>query len=1258
MTSPRSRDPREIEQQLFTIGPRYLLASFTQPEFIREQELEQTAAWLHLNEALRAAQVKVPARATAAWLALLSWCAGQLRDDRDAEETRALVAALREQSAAADARDGSGSIADLWKRMSRILKAPPGPRASGASPATLRGRRWAALRQELAVVVAGLLSREPPAHLLPRSPRDPMTFGEEHFERIRAALSRQARGSGLAVIAAEPGAGKSELALAYANHELARESYDHVFVLRAMDAFRLEQDFMSMAKILAPAAGTPAELRRAALEVLETTSRWLIVCQSVADPAILLEFLPRNPDGHVLCTYWQPDGPATSADHEDADPWLKYHELDIAPADAPALLEPLSPSDAQALLASALSLGSGRPVALRELAKTLAPSRLATMLATTWLEETGSGSDAARARARAQVAEYGRRWDAAGQRIQAAGKPDHPALRAALIQLWELDDKTRWRPLAEVEEPERERAAVTLLFRLEPFASGLFAAEVLDDPAWHNGTDPLDDGRLVLLDRWRLADRSRPPSDEPYFEIGKPVRTAVELLEPTAAQVQEALAVSSHTMLRLMREHTPAGESADASFELLPQAAAVAAREVRRYPADRPLVAVELYARAGICHFALGRLRTAKKLFGEMDAILEILERDPAGRRPCETEIWPEPFLTAPHLDDLPLEAPVKRMGKLVKTLRRAGHPQQAKRLYGRLQRLVADERASDPTDDEIARLHFEGAMAAHDADDSGMAEQALDLASTRWLTLGDQRWVAAAQSFLAELRLDAGKLEEAREIAEAARLARADILAAARAPSDAARGHGELARSDYLLGRIAYVEGRLRDAESHFASAVAGWAAAREQAAEVEPREARPELPPINAISASSYHALLCALLGDVPAAEREGLQAWNRAREVFPRGHWSTTNTLSNYAQILRLGGRVAEAREQHLRALEVSERTLGRSHRTTYLVRRKCAETLLEAGSPDAALRELRPLLAVVETSTGHAPASARVWAVLGRLLVENALVVSRVGRAPDDQLLDLGFRVLKHARELFEIAARTSQRRNPGLVACLLSLSEVAIRREADSAVALASEAVALASEQSSDSELPMVAPRAKLVRAEAMAALTGDEAIDVEALLARAAHLPDLPSGRVHVPAPGDRLEVALAKISAELVAHAHGATARRGQDENGAGQELYRRARDHIDVALAPLLQQIGDQPHQLVARGYAELAEVAHRLGPSGSSARMRASNERSRDRFRPSLHVGLLDITTRLTEHRLAIESTGENGTVSVSNLAEVLG
>jgi hypothetical protein len=99
------------------------------------------------------------------------------------------------------------------------------------------------------------------------------------------------------------------------------------------------------------------------------------------------------------------------------------------------------------------------------------------------------------------------------------------------------------------------------------------------------------------------------------------------------------------------------------------------------------------------------------------------------------------------------------------------------------------------------------------------------------------------------------------------------------------------------------------------------------------------------------------------------------------------------------------------------------------------------------------------------------------------------------------------------------------------------------------------------------------------------------------------------------------------------------------QDGTGDGAARYPEWRDLVIESLAPLRLLIGDEPHQLVARGYAELAGLAHRAVSAETRARSRARNEREAERSMPPFDVDLYALTHDLAQHRMATDATAKN-------------
>ena len=235
--------------------------------------------------------------------------------------------------------------------------------------------KWHALRAEVARALADVVAHVSPVSLLPRAPRKPSAFHPSTFNALSRELRREARGSGLVVLTGAQGSGRTELALTYAHEKHEDRTYDQVFVLRASDQLRLERDFLTMARILAPGAEHRAELRREALRHLETNSRWLIVFMSVNDPVILLPFLPWTTSGHVLCTIDARAVPRPAAE----ELWLRH--FNVVPIDLETLQARLQRRTAMNALAEVVPRTLRSDERLEQIAKRFDDSRYAMALA-------------------------------------------------------------------------------------------------------------------------------------------------------------------------------------------------------------------------------------------------------------------------------------------------------------------------------------------------------------------------------------------------------------------------------------------------------------------------------------------------------------------------------------------------------------------------------------------------------------------------------------------------------------------------------------------------------------------------------------------------------------------------------------------------------------------------------------------------------------------------------------------------------------
>jgi tetratricopeptide (TPR) repeat protein len=1181
-----------------------LLGSFCQPVLQREEELAEAALWLGLGDENDASDASSLTRnATGSWLRALQRCETQLSSDVEIRELQALTRALKHQAAKADREGRHVPINELWDEMSRQLRASleNGGGGHATSSSTLRGRRWGNLRMQIATALAYLTQYGMPTNLLPRNTREMSTFTPSDYRAVRDALTERSCG-GLAVIAAPPGSGKSELALSYVRHEGTR--YDHIFWLRAANRVQLEHDFLEMARILARKPGGRAHLRREAFGVLENTSRWLIIFDSVIDPAVLLPYLPWNADGHKLCTYWaDPRTETERARYDDA--WLTYFNVQLAQTDG--LLKGLKDGEALAFLRKVIRSVSD-PTDLSALAELVSPSRLATILAAKWINYS-----------HCSITDYIADWHG----IEASTEHDSRAYRAAVLT---------FRGLSQAGKGSVDEAAADLLWRLEPYGAATFPEDLLDDPSWEAGDSPLGDRRLAVLEELGLADKSSQLPHTKYFAVNAIVRAVAAANLDETSQVDN-LTIASRTLLHLLLEDT-GDRSLQTKLELLPDAEHLAKRLAPLgQPATQllctgPLLAIEFLAHAAAIHLGLSRIRGAAEPLRLINEIAERYANEIRVALALPEQIW-DGHDIPPAPVDYRFDRPIERMGRLLLAMRLDGFPAVASAVYKAIDQVLQSDSSGDrlrPCDGGViykrakANIYFHGALACRDMDQMRSAESAVAKAIRIWEDLGDQQGIATANNVTALLQRDIGNLHKARELAKIALTKQRELMD----ENVTTRAQISLARDLYLLASILREEGRWSEAARLMSETATAWSKvprslSRGQISgngddatlETSSDPARRAGLEINELGARSSHTLLKALLGELPGTEREALQCWGHAQAIYPQGHRKAAKILADAAEVMHLVGDVRRARSFHVQALEMSERLWDPDHRITTRVRRACAATLLDAGDPNAALLQLLRILALPSANTiGTLLGRARAWATLGRLLID---VSVSVNSDDDHRQLDLAGRALKHAQLLFD-ATTGSEHTHPDVAMCLLGHAEIAIRRDNPAALGLAQEACDLIRNQFSLTSNPLILPRARIVRARAMPSKLPLSQSVVEQLERETVALQqelDAP-GAIHTPA--DRVEVALAAIAADW-ARSSATSARNAT----LGHTVYDNARRKLDAAVKPLDKQLSGERHQLFARSYAELARLAHKfVGP-----RQRARNARERDRLRPALDL-----------------------------------
>lgn len=1245
---PSLRPPRAkaVEKVLLTPAPTslYLLAALCQPRAERREQLERAAAWFELERVLADLDPQLNRQPIEQrWLRLLERAATEL-ERGEGQQLTALITVLERAGALVDDGAKVPRLDRLWQRVSQELEANPEWSHRGMQPMTLRGR-WTRLRGHLAEVLASMAAQASPASLLPREARTPLMFEPASFKLISTALRAD---RGFVVIDADPGSGRNELAIAYA-HKFHARDYDRVFVLRATDRLRLEQDFLEMAALIVGGGHDRARLRREALAYLETHDRWLMVFLSVSDPALLLPIIPwRENRGNILCTAEPQRG--------ERDPWGEYYGVTPTPIAAFTPVDAASPGEAgsgptfdgRRYLVDAVSAGAAETEAFAAVASAVGHSRYATALAIAWLRYTrdawiGPEAD----RDGRQLAAYAESW----ARQSPEEQQRSTETRAALIQLQELDRTQGAKGRRRSKEDEQVEAdALQLVARLSPFVTpgmpiATFQAVLLDHPAYVV-SDRIEDRRLRCLAELALADPHDASAARKSFHINPSVLEAASAFQANPEERHQAQADAARTLVRLLTRRQPMRGIPDVAFELLPHIEAMAKLESAETASGdrppRPLLAAELFAYGALSHLERNRVRDGLRLLEEVKRIVEdVKDRYPG--LPIDDEMledWQD-LSEDPSLDRALRPEPLaKRLGKLIRAMRYGGFPGAAADVFGWIEPFLDSKRPlRDPANTErlVARLRFEAGMVFHDLDNLEAAETQLDQSLEVASDL-DAACRTMIEGLQAEILLDRGEHRLAREkVRRVGEVRRLELDAAP--GQDRQAWLGDVARSDYLEGRIAYVRGHLVEAHELFQSSVERWHEVLDSDAEA----GREHYSPLNQIVVRSYAALLDALLGRPLRASEEADAILYDLETTFYRPHAGAI-VRTNVAQVYRIAGRVGDAVRVHRKAAEDAERGWRPGHRIERLVRRQLADSLLDDGQSDLALDLLlglldRPEREAAESET-HGLDTPRVLGSLGRLLVEHSLSPGPLKPKPsDDVYIDLAERVLVIAQGLFASNTDEPGAQNPGALACMLSRAEIGLRlRDHATARAFAEQAVELAEAQYAGAVGEVLA-RARLLRARAL-----DPDIDEEGLDDLELELERLDSPAVQKPL--DDFELALARLDidvrrVEIGIQRDGLTLSEVEAKallNDARQSLLKPL-EHLEPSLG------ASRPHQAVARVYAELAAAAQRVG---AAAQLGSRNARERDRRRPQLGIEPTALSYRVGA---AMDRVTHQGAESVS-------
>jgi hypothetical protein len=125
------------------------------------------------------------------------------------------------------------------------------------------------------------------------------TGREKILNDVQAALAKR----NIAALSGMGGVGKTRTAVEYAYRH--RSEYMAVFWVKAEERSTLQSDFAAMAGVLGLPSAAAKEQEAAVAEVkqwLETHNGWLLILDNADDLDQAKEFLPSDPQGHVLLT--------------------------------------------------------------------------------------------------------------------------------------------------------------------------------------------------------------------------------------------------------------------------------------------------------------------------------------------------------------------------------------------------------------------------------------------------------------------------------------------------------------------------------------------------------------------------------------------------------------------------------------------------------------------------------------------------------------------------------------------------------------------------------------------------------------------------------------------------------------------------------------------------------------------------------------------------------------------------------------------
>lgn len=1241
-------DAFEIFRELLESNQRlYVRGAFCQSRRTRELLLQDAAEWFRLDAVIASVDIDLSPTVPPSqrWIALFRRVCADL-PPVPKREFVAVVDVFEYLSS----RHDETSAPEFWELVMTRLRAD----GQGPVPAqeTVRGRHWLEVRRQVANVLKKL-SKGDDRHVIPRFATRPSAFGDRDWRRLREQLDVSP--AGIVVLHGEPGSGKTEQALHYAEYSSGNGFYDHVFWIRADHPVRIEEDFLAAADTLLDVRPPQRGAKfREAMAKLERTDGWLLVFDGVTDPTRLLPWIPRNPRGHILCTSWSKDR------REVTGAWERYFNVDVSlPGSATRALDI---EQCKRILGT-----DGQPASSleRELVELVHGSPSAVSVAARWVErhpDMGLAGfvDAYRARAGtvgpalARLREWGEADAVEGSPIPLSDSyvglipPDNdvrgprprPGIIAAAVMLDEASDEQ-----SEVRGQQLGLKAVELVERLGSFAAGAIPVDALDDAV--TPTAKLRDQRLAYLEDLGLAAVSTLRPGRPSFEVHQDVRLAAQAIamhgttrnvndhdvdRAFSAHVRKHRSVAASTALTALCEPR-SDRSADVHFESLPHLAQIAWYLVQgAHPHRLALTAIELYARAAATYASLGfpsaaalQLRRAiQTMTTNHDELVQTLEQG--------FEDWSDlAELSNPARSEL--LAPGERLALIVTLLRRSGLLLGSDEFFLAVRHLYGDPRIAHLENGEWnARLLFEGGIVRRDrtggrgaAPVGPSARELFDDSAEIFRAIGLDRWAWAAESMIAVCDSDDGLLVPAQQRFDDV-VARLESAMGESPNDDATRT--QLARARLRSGRNRVLLGQLEEAAADFARSRRLWEAAWAESHQ-NPRAVFGHRADVQA-----QLALAEAQLGRPDALELAA-GALELVDDAQLGGHLRALIVL-RHADVLALTGDELLAIEPAEQAIADIGRYWGPMHPIYRNARLSVADILRYVGrlneSAGVGLRLLEGVGRRPDGPWGDSHVEGmdgltrgRAWTRVARVLLDSAPYIRLPtdslpshlvfrGRDGESRVFDLILDALELVDYWFDasgISPSALARQNAALLRVEVCLRTRVHPRPDDlralSIIAGPAFAATTGTRSSNTDVTPLsIVAAAKELRLDAIDASSARAA----ELLDRLATVQDASGWPLRPTSTRDRVEVALASCAV-----------RRQLDPIGGGASVVADARADVAAALQGLTERVRLQ-HPLVALTYGALAEVAAKHdGP-----RQRARNERERDRHRESLDALVL--------------------------------